>query len=102
MSITIFTLSYCDTCLWLKDKLKEESIDFKEEYCDTNKTLAKQIESKLNSDYYPMAMFKYEDEKVYFVFGGSEKITDIEEKEFIVYYQTIPQLTLLLKKLNEK
>lgn len=102
MTIAIYSLSYCDICLRLKDNLQEEGIAFHSYIVDEEPNLAKEIEDKVNTNAYPIVRIDNNGKIMYITLGNSQEITDINETEHIAHYETLAHLTYLLKKLHEK
>lgn len=102
MDIKLYTLSYCDICLFLKDELKAIGIDFEEIYCDKNPTIAKLIQNKLATENYPIVCVEGVELKLYFIYGNSSPIRQIANDEYFTHYESIKHLTHLIKLQYEK
>lgn len=102
MNIAIYSLSYCDICLRLKDNLQEEGIEFHSYLVDEDDSLANQIENKVGTNSYPIVKIENNSKIMYITLGNSQEITDISETEHIAHYETLAHLTYTLKKLYEE
>lgn len=102
MIIKLYTLSYCDICLFLKDELKAAAIDFEEVYCDENPTIAKLIQNKLATENYPIVCIEGDDTKLYFISGNASPLRQIADNEYFAHYESIKHLIHLIKYQYEK
>lgn len=102
MNLILYTLSYCDICLFLKDELKANDIDYQEVYCDENATIAKLIQSKLATENYPIVCVEGDDTKLYFISGNASPLRQIANNEYFTHYESIKHLIHLIKYQHEK
>lgn len=102
MNLILYTLSYCDICLFLKDELKNNSIDYREVHCDENPTIAKLIQNKLATENYPIVCVEGDESKLYFISGTASSLRQIANNEYFTHYESIKHLIHLIKLQHEK
>ncbi len=98
MLLRIYTLSYCDICLYLKDELRAINLDFEETYCDQDATVAKLIQYKLATENYPIVLVETNGNSIYFISGTASSLRQIGNNEYFTHYESIKHLIHLIQK----
>ena len=96
MNITIYSLSYCEHCLRLKEKLKEAEIDFEVKDADTFYDESTALEELLDTKNYPILELEDFPDVTYFI-NESRNPQKIEEHIYTISFPTIESLVTQVK-----
>lgn len=97
MRIKVYSLSYCDKCLKLKQGLKDSNIDFEDLDADKYYDESIQLEELLNTKSYPILVI--EDRETTCFINESRGPQKVKEGLYTLQYSTIDSLLLQVKNL---
>jgi len=96
MNIKVYSLSYCEKCLKLKQELKDAGITFEDFDADKYYDESIQLEGLLRTKSYPILAIEDDSEVTYFIneSRGPQKIT---EEIYTLPFATIENLLFQVK-----
>lgn len=96
MNIKVYSLSYCEKCIKLKQELTDAGIDFEDLDADKHYDESIQLEGLLRTRSYPIVAVQDADELTYFIneSRGPQKLT---EGVYTLSFATVENLLYQIK-----
>lgn len=96
MNIAIYSLSYCEHCLRLKQGLKDAGIEFDDIDADNYYDETIELEELLSTKNYPILVIEDSKDTIYFI-NESRPPQKIKENVYTISFPTIDSLLLQVK-----